>query len=97
MPPEHEIAHAVREFIAESFLFRAGADSIGDDDSLLEGRIIDSMGVLELITFLEAKFDIRIGDDETVPENLDSIARISGFVRRKLDAMMQAPEAAHAS
>ena len=96
MPPEHEIAQSVREFIAENFLFRAGAESIGDSDSLLEGRIIDSMGVLELITFLEARFGIRVEDSETMPENLDSIGRITAFVSRKLKAAEPEPEIAHA-
>ncbi len=74
---------AVREFIAENFLFRADAD-ISDNQSLLEGGVIDSTGVLELIAFLEATYGISIADEEIVPENLDSIDNMSSYLARKL-------------
>jgi acyl carrier protein len=74
---------AVREFIAENFLFRADAD-ISDGQSLLEGGVIDSTGVLELIAFLEASYGISIADEEIVPENLDSIDNMSSYLARKL-------------
>ncbi|MFN7027243.1 MAG: acyl carrier protein [Pseudorhizobium sp.] len=74
---------AVREFVAENFLFRADAD-ISDGQSLLEGGVIDSTGVLELIAFLEASYGISIADEEIVPENLDSIENMSSYLARKL-------------
>ncbi|CAD7052376.1 acyl carrier protein [Pseudorhizobium endolithicum] len=74
---------AVREFIAENFLFRADAD-ISDDQSLLESGVIDSTGVLELIAFLEATYGISIADEEIVPENLDSVDNMAGYLARKL-------------
>ena len=51
--------------------------------SLIEAGIIDSTGVLELVGFLEDTFDVRIRDDELVPENLDTIDSIVAFVGRK--------------
>ncbi|MCF6369435.1 acyl carrier protein [Rhizobium halophilum] len=74
---------AVREFISENFLFRADAD-ITDSQSLLEGGIIDSTGVLELIAFLEATYGITIADEEIIPENLDSIDNMTSYLARKL-------------
>ncbi len=74
---------AVREFIAENFLFRTDAE-ISDSESLLEGGIIDSTGVLELIAFLEATFGISVADEEIIPENLDSINNMSTYLARKL-------------
>ena len=76
---------ALREFIAENFLFRADAD-ISDDQSLLESGVIDSTGVLELIAFLESTYGISIADEEIVPENLDSIDSIASYLARKLPA-----------
>jgi acyl carrier protein len=76
---ENPIAR-VREFIRENF-FVAGA--LADDDSLIERGIIDSTGVLEVVSFLEAEFGIQVLDEEMLPENLDSIARIATFVQRK--------------
>jgi acyl carrier protein len=70
----------VRGFISETFLF--GAEAPGDDDSLLAAGVIDSTGVLELVTFLESAFGITVGDADIVPDNLDSVARITAFVHR---------------
>ena len=76
---------AVREFIAENFLFRADAD-LDDDQSLLESGVIDSTGVLEVIAFLEQTFGISIADEEIVPENLDSINNMTRYLASKLPA-----------
>ncbi|HVK18923.1 MAG TPA: acyl carrier protein [Fimbriiglobus sp.] len=79
-----DVETAVREFIAENYLFGAGPESISDTDSFLAQGIINSMGVLELITFLENTYDIKVGDDEVVPDNLDSVRQVAAYVRRKL-------------
>jgi acyl carrier protein len=77
-----EITQQVRTFITTNFYVQNPA-ALADDASLLEHGIIDSTGVLEVISFIEDTFAITIEDREMVPDNLDSIERISGFVRRK--------------
>jgi acyl carrier protein len=73
----------VRKFIAEKFFF--GEDNeVPSAASLLDAGIIDSTGVLELITFLEEQFKIKVDDDELVPENLDTIAGICAFLSKKI-------------
>lgn len=74
---------AIREFIFENFLFDAEDNELNNDDSFLEQGIIDSTGVLELVEWLEDNFGIQIGDDELIPENLDSVNLIAAFVSRK--------------
>ena len=69
-----DVEAAVRRFIADNYLFGAGPESIKDTDSFLDQGIINSMGVLELIAFLEYTYGIKVGDDEMVPENLDSVS-----------------------
>ncbi|OHV83815.1 acyl carrier protein [Rhizobium sp. LCM 4573] len=76
---------AVREFIAENFLFRADAE-VSNSQSLLESGVIDSTGVLELIAFLETTYGITIADEEIIPENLDSIDSMTGYLASKLPA-----------
>lgn len=66
-----------------NFLFGDGA-TLQQDTSLLDSGTVDSTGVLELIMFLEEKYDLKIQPDEVVPDNLDSISRIVRFVRGKL-------------
>lgn len=73
----------LRKFIVENYLF-GGDFEYSDDDSLQDKGIIDSTGVLELVAFLEENYGIEVTDDELLPENLDSINRLAGFLQRKL-------------
>ena len=75
----------VREFVIENFLFGDG-QQLQDDTSFMESGIIDSTGILELITFLEERYEIKIEDDELIPENLDNLQNVAQFVSRKIDA-----------
>jgi len=77
-----EIRRRVREFITSNF-YVADPSELLDDTSLLDQAIIDSTGVLEVIAFLEEEYAISIADEEVIPENLETIARIAGFVTRK--------------
>jgi acyl carrier protein len=81
-----DIETAVRAFIADNYLYREGVGAIADTDSFLARGIIDSMGILELVTFLESTFGISVADNEVMPDNLDSVAKVSAYVRRKLGA-----------
>lgn len=69
-------------YIRENFLFGDGQD-IQLTQSLLGSGIIDSTGILELVTFIEETFGLQVADAEMVPSNLDSISQISDFIRRK--------------
>ena len=73
----------IRAFIIENFLF-GNDDGLKDETSFLEEGIIDSTGVLELVTFLEEDFDITIDDEELIPENLDSINNVTEYLGKKL-------------
>ncbi len=77
-----QIKSQVRQFITTNF-YVAEPAALMDEDSLLDKGIIDSTGVLELIGFLESTFGLKVADAEMVPENLDSIGRISAFVESK--------------
>ncbi len=76
----------LRDFIQNNFLFGVQGETFSDDDSLLEKRIIDSTGVLELIAFLDETFGVKVQDDELLPENLDSINRLVRFIEKKSKA-----------
>jgi acyl carrier protein len=75
----------LRSFIVENFFFGQDEGQLSSDDSFIENGIIDSTGVLELVGFLETRYGIKVEDDELVPANLDTLNRLSAFVRRKLD------------
>lgn len=72
----------------ESFLLRdlavgRGIDSIGRDDDILALGIVDSLGLLQLVSFLEEKFGIKVEDEDLVIDNFRSISRIEQFVEEK--------------
>jgi acyl carrier protein len=54
-----------------------------DEDSLLGKSILDSTGILELVSFVEEAFEIKVEDDEVIPDNLDSVRKVMDFVSRK--------------
>ena len=81
------LAAEIRAFIVDNFLFGQDSPRLTDDASFLETGIIDSTGFLELVTFLEQTYGIAMADRELIPENLDSLARVSGFVARKRDVL----------
>lgn len=81
-----EVEAKIRAYIAENILFSKNGYPYADTASFLENGIIDSMNVLELVVFVEENFGLTVDDQEVVPENFDSVARLSEFVRRKAPA-----------
>lgn len=73
----------VHAYIVENFLFGDAEPLANDTMSLLDEGIIDSVGVMELVAFLEQEFGVKVADEELVPENLDSVANLVAFVGRK--------------
>jgi len=80
-----DITDKIRQFVTTNF-YVAQTAALEDSASLLDNGIIDSTGVLEVIGFLEDTFSIQVADEEMIPDNLDSIARIAAFVKRKQSA-----------
>jgi acyl carrier protein len=80
-----DFGNEIRSFIVETFLL-GQADRLHEDTSFLEAGIIDSTGVLELVSFIEERYGIQVEDHELIPENLDSIANVAAYVNLKLAA-----------
>lgn len=78
-----EAKQAITAFIVENFLFGNAKEAPAAEASFLETGLVDSTGVLEIVSFLEGKYGISVGDDELVPQNLDSVANLAAFVVRK--------------
>jgi acyl carrier protein len=77
-----DIKDQVRQFIVTNFYVPDPA-ALSDDASLLDSGIIDSTGVLEVISFIEDNYELSVEEADMVPENLDSVARISAYVARQ--------------
>ena len=72
----------IRSFILKAFP-PARKKALDDDLLLLESGVVDSLGVLDVVAFLERTYEIQVVDDELVPENFGSIRRLVSFVERK--------------
>ncbi len=77
------IANDIRTFIVENFLFGDTSFDLGDDVSLIEADLVDSTGILELVSHVEATYRIEIKDADIVPANFDSIGRIAAFIESR--------------
>lgn len=81
-----QIKQSVKNYILENVLYGAGDDALSDEDSFLEKGIIDSTGILEIVSFIEEEFNITVQDEEMIPENLDSVNNLAKFVKEKIVA-----------
>lgn len=81
------IKQKIYEYILKNYLFTDDPSALGENESFLEKGIIDSTGILEVIEFLRVEFGVRVEDDEMIPANLDSVARLAEFTQRKLAAV----------
>jgi acyl carrier protein len=73
----------IRNFVVMTFLFGDPVPLL-DDASLMDSGIIDSTGILELITFMETTYHVTIENEEMIPDNLDSMSRLARFLAMKL-------------
>lgn len=78
----NEISATIRGYIVSTFLFGDGS-RLADETSFMENGILDSTGMLELISFIEQEFGLSIDPSELVPDNLDSIRNVTAFIERK--------------
>lgn len=73
----------IRDFIAHNLLFSEQDFPYDDDASFLKEGVIDSLGVIELVTFVGKEFRLQVEPVDVTPENFDSVNRLAGFVQRK--------------
>lgn len=78
-----DLDRLLRDFIAENYFPAEDMTTFPGDRSLTQSGIVDSVGIVELMLFLENTFGITIADDEAVPENLDTLDNLARFVTAK--------------
>ena len=81
-----QVTQRIRAFIFDNYLFGYSENEFSDDASFLDYGVMDSLGIMELITFIEKEFSIDVADSEIVPDNLDSVSRVSRFILEKTRA-----------
>ncbi len=83
---DEKIKLKIIKFIKNNFPLN---EELNDDDSFFDSGIIDSIGVLELVAFIEKKFNVKIDDEELIPDNLDSVNKILNFIKDKLSKSVE--------
>jgi acyl carrier protein len=78
----NDVRAQIKAFIISNFMF-GNDNGLKDGTSLLDEGIMDSNGALELVTFLEETFGIAVDDEELIPENLDSVNNLVGYLKKK--------------
>ena len=78
-----EIEALIKKFIAENILFSEKGFQYGNDVSFLAEGIVDSIGVMELVTYVGETFKVTVDPQEVTPENFDSVSRLVNYVQRK--------------
>ena len=73
----------IKDYIAKNLLFSSDGFKYADDASFLEEGIVDSQGVMELVLFVEETYKIRVDDFEIIPDNFDSIEKLTSYIQRK--------------
>ncbi len=72
----------IRQYLIEHFP-SARNHPVGEDDQLLANGILDSLGVLDLVGYLEQEFGIAVSDEDLVPEHFETLRHLTAFVRGK--------------
>jgi len=78
-----DVIDRTRCYVLENFLYARPDVRLSDEEHLLARGIIDSLGVVELVQFLQDEFGIAVGDDDVVEQNFASLQAIAGFVVSK--------------
>ena len=83
---DRDVRSVVRAFIATRLAPSAGRAEIADDEDLIDTGVVNSLGIFQLVAFLEQRFQIAIGDEEITPENFGTIDGIERLVASRIAA-----------
>ncbi len=87
MQPKSVSTDSLREFFISRRLLKKGRE-LGDKESLFTGGIIDSLGILELTAYIEARYGLKVDESDLVPENFDSLLAIKSYIESKLQVLL---------
>lgn len=77
------VEETIKTYIAKNILFSKNSFPYAYDASLLEEGVLDSMNVLELVSFIEKRFGVNVSDMDITPDNFDSVSKMAAYVMRK--------------
>ena len=89
MPGDREqLRSELRAFIVTNFMLNEEMRRFTDRDSFLKKGVIDSMGVMELLAFVQRSYKIRVEPAEAIPQNFDSLEHLADFILKKMGSVV---------
>jgi acyl carrier protein len=86
----NEMSDKIRTFVLERFPL-ARKQHFDHKTPLLDTGLLDSLGILDVVSFVEQEYGILLGDEELVPENFQTIERLAAFLAKKQSAAHSPP------
>ena len=86
------VAETLKQYISENILYTGDGFPCSDDASFLESGVIDSLGVMELVMFVQTRFSIQVNPLDVTPENFDSIARLTTYIQARSEQQVPSAE-----
>jgi acyl carrier protein len=80
------IQQELHNFLTENFAVDGDVNPIGLDESLIESGVVDSTGLLELVSFVETRYGLQVPDEDLLPENFETLANISAYITKRMPA-----------
>lgn len=79
-----DIQSQIKQYIAKNILFSDSGFAYSDDASFLEEGIVDSLGIMDLVLFIEQSFGLSVDDEDLIPDNFDSVNKLARYIQRRL-------------
>ena len=83
MNDQNNVLEQAREFVVENFMYMRKVKTIGDSESLLRTGVISSLGMMEVVDWVESTFGVSVDPDEITEQNFDTLEGIARFVSSK--------------
>jgi len=80
---EADVLRQAREYVTENFLYMRKNKALADDESLLHSGVISSLGMMELVEWVEGTFGVTVDPAEITEQNFDTLRSIARFVQAK--------------
>jgi acyl carrier protein len=85
-----QLENEIRRYVADNLLYVEEGLEYDDDTSFVGSGLIDSMGIMELVSYVQSNFQILVDQQDLVPDNFDSVSKVAAFIRGKQSAAAQA-------
>lgn len=70
----------IKQFIVDEFMPDVAVDELDSDFDLLTGGVVDSLGLLQVVAWLETEFDVAVDESELGPESFRTVAAINDYI-----------------